>query len=39
LTLPLAGLDEFWPLLALGPWLHAGKGTTMGLGAMRMTPA
>jgi hypothetical protein len=38
LTLPLAGLDEFWPFLALGPWLHAGKGTTMGLGAMRVTP-
>jgi hypothetical protein len=39
LSLPLAGLEPFWPFLAVAPWMHVGKGTTMGLGAMRVTPA
>jgi CRISPR-associated endoribonuclease Cas6 len=39
LVLPLAGLDAFRPFLALGPFVHAGKGTTMGLGAVRLVPA
>jgi hypothetical protein len=39
LVLPLAGLEPFWPFLALAPWVHAGKGATMGLGAMRITAA
>jgi hypothetical protein len=39
LTLPLAGIEPFWPFLALAPSVHAGKGTTMGLGAMRIAAA
>jgi hypothetical protein len=39
LTLPLGGLGAFWPFLALAPWVHAGKGATMGLGAMRVAAA
>jgi hypothetical protein len=39
LSLRLAGLEPFWPFLALAPWVHVGKGATMGLGAMRVTPA
>jgi hypothetical protein len=37
LSLPLAGIEPLWPFLALAPWVHVGKGTTMGLGAMRVT--
>jgi hypothetical protein len=37
LSLPLAGIEPFWPFLALAPWVHVGKGATMGLGAMRVT--
>lgn len=29
-------LDPFWPWLWLGQWTHAGKGTSMGLGAYRI---
>jgi hypothetical protein len=39
LTLPLTGLESFWPFLALAPWVHVGKGATMGLGAMQVVPA
>ncbi len=39
LSLPLAGIEPFWPFLALAPWVHVGKGATMGLGGMRVTPA
>jgi len=39
LSLRLAGLEPFWPFLALAPWVHVGKGATMGLGAMRVTAA
>jgi hypothetical protein len=39
LSLPLAGLEPFGPFLALTPWVHLGKGATMGLGAMRVTAA
>jgi hypothetical protein len=39
LALPLRGLEPFWPFLALAPWVHAGKGATMGLGAIRIATA
>jgi hypothetical protein len=39
LSLPLAGIEPFWPFLLLAPWVHIGKGATMGLGAMRVVPA
>jgi CRISPR/Cas system endoribonuclease Cas6 (RAMP superfamily) len=31
------GLENLYPLLALGQWLHAGKNTSFGLGQYRMS--
>ncbi len=33
------GLEALWPLLWQGQWVHAGKGTTFGLGAYRLADA
>lgn len=38
-VLDMAGLEPLWPYLWLGPWLHAGKSATMGLGAIALHPA
>lgn len=29
-------LGPWWPILWIGQWLHAGKGTSMGLGKYRI---
>jgi hypothetical protein len=36
IRLDLRSADAVWPYLWLGQWLHAGKGCTMGLGALRL---
>lgn len=37
--LDLQAAPAFAPLLALGPWVHVGKGATMGLARYRLAPA
>jgi CRISPR/Cas system endoribonuclease Cas6 (RAMP superfamily) len=37
--LEMRGLEDFWPYLWLGQWTHAGKGTSMGMGAYTIKPA
>lgn len=37
--LDMRGLEDFWPYLWLGQWTHAGKGTSMGMGAYTIKPA
>ncbi len=39
LVLEGQGLQELWPWLWLGQWLHLGKATSMGLGRYRLTDA
>ena len=38
-VLDMTGLAPLWPYLWLGPWLHAGKAATMGMGAVLLRPA
>lgn len=38
-SLNLQDNEAFWPYLWLGQWTHAGKATSMGLGAYTIMPA
>lgn len=38
-VLDLREATPLWPYLWLGPWIHAGKGATMGQGAVALRPA
>jgi hypothetical protein len=35
-VLDMRGREELFPYLWLGQWIHAGKGTVMGMGAIRL---
>lgn len=37
-VLDLRGAEALFPYLWLGQWLYAGKGTVMGMGAIRLRP-
>jgi CRISPR/Cas system endoribonuclease Cas6 (RAMP superfamily) len=39
IVVELAEGSPLWPYLWLGQWLHAGKGTSMGLGHYTIQPA
>lgn len=39
MTVSMEGLEDLWPLLWIGQWLHAGKGTSMGLGRYELEAA
>jgi hypothetical protein len=36
LLLDMAGIEPLYPYLCLGEWVHVGKGTVMGMGALRL---
>lgn len=38
MVLDLSDAPDLWPFLWLGQFIHAGKGTTMGLGSYRLHP-
>lgn len=36
IRLPGEQIEPFWPVIQLGQWVHAGKGSVMGLGKYRI---
>ena len=38
IMLDISAAPEIWPFLWLGQWLHAGKGTVLGLGRYKLQP-